>query len=160
MTNKAKGVGSAVFVFILVGIVAPYAINYFRPLAERFAVLPPSQEIWMVFIFFGVVYAVVEYLQNAYAKGEYLWLAGRLGSGAASLGLFSYIFFYMIGSSSLSSEEGVDAAGLVTLIYVSIGLSYLYLFLDFYDARRSRRTVNNKTSSPVTAEPNMHDNPA
>ncbi|MDG7000793.1 MAG: hypothetical protein JRN15_17000, partial [Nitrososphaerota archaeon] len=100
------------------------------------------------FLIFGVLYAAVEYLQNAYAKGNYQWLIGKLGSGVVSLGLFSYIFFYMIGSSSLSAE-GVDATGLVYLIYASIGLSYLYLFLDFYDARRSRSVINRTAETPV-----------
>ncbi|MCL5068584.1 MAG: hypothetical protein M1368_09575 [Thaumarchaeota archaeon] len=137
MTDNAKGVSSAVFVFALVGAVLPYLINYFRPLAEKYVILSSPQQIWMVFLLFGVLFAIVEYLQNAYSKGNYRWLTGKLGSGVVSLGFFSYIFFSMLGSNALSTE-GVDTTGLVLLIYVSIGLSYLYLFLDFYDARSSR----------------------
>ena len=137
MTDNVKGVTSAVFVFALVGVVLPYLIDYFRPLAEKYVALPPPQQIWVAFLLFGALFALVEFLQNAYSKGNYRWLIGKLGSGAVSLGFFSYIFFYMLGSSSLSTQ-GVETTGLVLLIYVSIGLSYLYLFLDFYDARSSR----------------------
>ncbi len=141
MTDKGKGVASAAFVFVLVGIIAPYAIGYFRPQAEKFVTLPSSQEIWVAFLAFGVLYAIVEYLQNAYAKGNYPWLAGKLASGAVSIGFFSYIFFYMLGSSSLGTA-GMQADGLLLLIYASIGLSYVYLFLDFFDARSVQLDAN------------------
>lgn len=145
-----KGVTSAAFVFVLVGIVAPYLIDYFRPLAEKFVTLPSSQQIWVVFLLFGALFAAFEFLQNAYPKGKYPWLLGKLGSGAVSLGFFSYIFFYMMGSSSLASA-GVQATGLILLIYASIGLSYLYLFFDFYDARASSRSqVNGKNDQELS----------
>lgn len=137
MPKNMKGLASAALVFVLVGILAPYVLQYFRPVAVRYITLPSTQEIWAVFIFFGVLFAIVEFLENAYVKGDYHWLAGKLGSGIVGLAFLSYIFFYMVGSSSIGSG-GVEATGLVLLIYLSIGLSYLYLFLDFYDARGSR----------------------
>jgi hypothetical protein len=35
-------------------------------------------------------------------------------------------------------SAGIQSTGLLSLIYLAVGLSYAYLVLDFYDARRSR----------------------
>lgn len=152
MPNHAKGIGAAVLVFVLVGIILPYLLGYFRPLAEKYVILPSSTEIWVAFLIFGVLFAAVEYLQNAYSKGNYPWLLGKLLSGAVSLGFFSYIFFYMLGYNP-AGTEGLETTGLVLLIYLSIGLSYLYLFLDFFDARRSRPSPTPSAPSPSPQNP-------
>ena len=146
--SNIKGIISAVPVFVLVSIVLPYALQYFRPSVEKFIRLPPSQQLWAVFFLFGVIFAVFEFLLNAYVKGDYPWLVGKIGNGICSLAFLSYIFLGMIGSDSLGSE-GVGADGLLLLIYASIGLSYLYLFLDFYDARSSKpKPVETQEESP------------
>ena len=146
MAQYLIGIASALFVFVPIGILAPFVLQYFRPNFEQYITLPPSQEIWLVFLFFGALFALVEFLQNAYLKGDYHWLVGKLGSGILGFAFLSYIFFYMVGTPSLGSA-GVEATGLVVLISVSIGLSYLHLFLDFYDARGSRR------AKPMEAKP-------
>ncbi len=149
MAQHLRGLISAVIVLVPVGILAPYVLQYFRPHFEKYITLPPSQEIWAMFLLFGALFALVEFLQNAYLKGDYHWLAGKLGSGIIGFAFLSYIFFYMVGSPSLGSA-GVEATGLVLLISVSIGLSYLHLFLDFYDARGSRPKPLENPVAPQT----------
>ena len=131
----AKGVLSAVAAFLLVGVAFPYLLEYFSPEISSYVGLPPAEELWAVFLAIGAAFAATTFLQNAYSKGDYPWLFGRLGRGIVSIALFTYLFSLL--PSSLGSS-GMQASGMLYLIYLAVGLSYGYLILDFYDARRSR----------------------
>ena len=135
MAKIAKGVSSAAFRLVVVGIAIPYLIEYFAPTISTYLQLPPANEVWAVFILMGCLFAVTGYLQNAYSKGDYPWLFGKIGSGLAEAVFFTYLFLLLpngVGSA------GIQSTGLLTLIYLAVALSYGYLVLDFYDARRSR----------------------
>ncbi|MDA4128250.1 MAG: hypothetical protein OK422_02105 [Thaumarchaeota archaeon] len=150
MVNKWKGLGAAVYKFLIVGVIAPLAIDYLRPAILRYIGLPPSQEIWIILGVFGVLFAVTAFFQNAYVKGDFPWLFGKLGGGAVTLAFYAYLFLVLPGTSSIAGSDGFQGAGLLALIYVSIGLSYLHLFLDFADARRSRQRGAAGNPSNVT----------
>jgi hypothetical protein len=136
LANIAKGVLHAAVSFIVVGVVFPFLIGYFSPLITSYLKLPPQNSIWVALIGIGILFALTSFLQNAYIKGDYPWLFGRLGSGIANLVLYTYIFALL--PSSIGSSE-IQSSNLLLLIYLAIGLSYGYLILDFFDTRRNRR---------------------
>lgn len=135
MAKVAKGVSSAAVRFILVGFALPYVVEYLAPTISTYIQLPPANEVWAVFILVGAAFAVTGYLQNAYSKGDYPWLFGRIGSGLTEAVLFTYLFLLLPNSVG---SAGIQSTGLLYLIYLAVALSYGYLVLDFYDARRSR----------------------
>lgn len=135
MASIAKGISSAAVRFAVVGIAFPYLVEYFSPTISTYLQLPPANEVWLVFILIGSLFAVTGYLQNAYSKGDYPWLFGRIGSGLTEAVLFTYLFLLLPNSVG---SAGVQSTGLLSLIYLAVALSYAYLILDFYDARRSR----------------------
>jgi hypothetical protein len=135
MAKIAKGVSSAAVRFLAVGIALPYLVEYFSPTISTYLQLPPANEVWAVFILIGSLFAVTGYLQNAYSKGDYPWLFGKVGSGLTEAVFFTYLFLLLPNSVG---SAGVQSTGLLSLIYLAVALSYAYLVLDFYDARRSR----------------------
>jgi hypothetical protein len=135
LVKIAKGISSAAVRFVVIGIVLPYLLEYFSPTISSYVQLPPPSEVWAAFILIGALFAVSSFLQNAYSKGEFPWLFGKIGGGIASIVFFTYIFLLLpktVGSA------GIQSAGLLSLIYLAVALSYAYLVLDFVDARRSR----------------------
>ncbi|HUK75715.1 MAG TPA: hypothetical protein VLU99_07970 [Nitrososphaerales archaeon] len=137
MAKIAKGVSSAALRFIAIGLMAPYLVEYFSPTISTYLQMPPANEVWAVLILLGAFFAVTGYLQNAYSKGDYPWLFGKIGSGLGEAAFFTYVFLLLPNDASLSGT-GVQSGGLLTLIYLAVALSYGYLVLDFFDARRSR----------------------
>jgi len=135
MAKIAKGVSSAVVRLVVVGFAIPYLIEYFAPTISTYLQLPPPNEVWAVFILMGSFFAVTGYLQNAYSKGDYPWLFGKIGSGLAEAVFFTYLFLLLPNSVG---SAGIQSTGLLSLIYLAVALSYGYLLLDFFDARRSR----------------------
>lgn len=133
--KMAKGILSAATAFLVVGVAFPYLLEYFSSDISSYVLLPPADEVWAVFLAIGAVFAVTGFLQSAYSKGDYPWLLGRLGRGIISIVLFTYLFSML--TSSVGSA-GFQASDLLYLIYLAVALSYGYLILDFYDARRSR----------------------
>jgi hypothetical protein len=131
----AKGILSAAAAFLVVGVALPYLLEYFSQDISSYVRLPPADELWAVFLALGAAFAVTGFLQNAYSKGDYQWLFGRLGRGIVSIALFTYLFSLL--PSSVGSA-GFQAMDLLYLIYLAVALSYGYLILDFFDARRSR----------------------
>jgi hypothetical protein len=136
LANISKGILHGAVAFIAVGVVFPFLIGYFSPLISSYLKLPPQNSIWVAFIGIGILFALTSFLHNAYIKGDYPWLFGRLGSGIANLVLYIYIFALL--PSSIGSSE-IQSSNLLLLIYLAIGLSYGYLILDFFDMRRNRR---------------------
>jgi hypothetical protein len=136
--DLVKGIPAAVLRFIVVGIAIPFLIGYLAPTISSYVTLPPSSEIWAVFILFGALFAVTAFLQHAFSKGEYPWLFGKIGGGLVSLAFLYYLFLFI--PSGMSSETGaeVSATGLISLIILSVVLSYGALVFDFFDARRQR----------------------
>jgi len=137
MAKIAKGVSSAFVRFFLIAIIVPYVLEYLAPTISTYLQLPPANEVWAVFILVGSLFAVTGYLQNAYSKGDYPWLFGKVGSGLLEAVFFTYLFLLLPNSVTLSGT-GVKSSGLLSLIYLAVALSYAYLVLDFFDARRSR----------------------
>ena len=135
MAKIAKGVGSAFVRFFLIAIIVPYVLEYLAPTISTYLQLPPANEVWTVFILVGSLFAVTGYLQNAYSKGDYPWLFGKIGSGLTEAIFFTYLFLLLPNSVG---SAGVQSTGLLFLIYLAVALSYAYLVLDFFDARRSR----------------------
>jgi hypothetical protein len=135
LANIARGISSAAVSFVVVGIAFPYLLEFFSSAISTYVQLPPSAGVWTAFILIGALFAVTSFLQNAYSKGEYPWLFGRIGAGVASLVLFTYILLLVPKSDG---STAIQATGLLTLIYLAVVLSYAYLILDFIDARRSR----------------------
>jgi hypothetical protein len=131
----AKGILSAAAAFLVVGVALPYLLEYFSQDISSYVRLPPADELWAVFLALGAAFAVTGFLQNAYSKGDYQWLFGRLGRGIVSIALFTYLFSLLPSSVG---PAGIETSGLLYLIYLAVALSYGYLILDFYDARRSR----------------------
>jgi hypothetical protein len=135
MVKIARGIAGAAASFVVVGIVFPYLLEYFSPTISTYLQLPPPGEVWAVFILLGGLFAVTSFLQNAYSKGDFPWLFGKIGNGLVNVVFFTYLFLLLpngIGSA------GIQSTGLLSLIYLAVALSYAYLILDFYDARRSR----------------------
>jgi uncharacterized membrane protein YuzA (DUF378 family) len=135
LAKIAKGILSAAPRFVLVGIALPYVIEYLAPTLSAYVQLPSPSQVWTIFIFIGALYALTNFLQTAFSKGEYPWLIGRLGGGVVAAVFFTFIFGLL--PKSLGSA-GIQSTGLLSLIYLDIALAYLYLILDFFDARRSR----------------------
>ncbi len=135
MAKIATGVLSAVVAFLAVGVAIPYLLGYYRTQISTYVQLPPQNQIWAALIVIGGLFAVTGYLQNAYSKGDYPWLFGKLGRGFVGIAFFTYLFSLL--PSSLSSAGKIQTSDLLYLIYLAIALSYGYLVLDFYDARRS-----------------------
>jgi hypothetical protein len=140
LVKIAKGISSAAVRFFAVGIIFPYLLEYFSPTISSYVQLPPPREVWAVFILMGALFAVTGFLQNAYSKGDFPWLFGKIGGGIVSIIFFTYLFLLLpktVGSA------GIQSTGLLSLIYLSVALSYCYLILDFVDARRSRASKPN-----------------
>jgi hypothetical protein len=133
--NVAKGVSNAAARFAVVGIAFPYLLEYFSPTISTYLRLPPPGDVWAVFILMGALFAATSFLQNAYSKGDLPWLFGKIGSGIASVIFFTYLFLLL---PNTVGTAGVQSTGLLSLIYLTVALSYAYLILDFVDARRSR----------------------
>jgi len=137
MAKIAKGVSSAALRFLVIGVAAPYLLEYFAPSISTYLQLPSAIEVWAVFILVGALFAVTGYLQNAYSKGDYPWLFGKVGNGLLEAVFLTYLF-YLLPNSVTVAGTGVKSTGLLYLIYLGVALSYAYLILDFFDARRSR----------------------
>lgn len=120
------------------GVALPFVLDSIDRLISRYVTLPPSNERWSVFVAFGILFAVVGFLQRAYVKGDFPWLFGKIGGGVVSLAFYSYIFLFLPSPGGLASSQNFQLGGLLALIYLSIGLSYLHLILDFVYARRTR----------------------
>lgn len=132
--NIAKGLSQAVLDFLVVGVGFPFALEYFSPVFSGYVTLPPSSEVYDVFALLGSLMAVAGFLRNAFSKGQYPWLVGRIGGGLVEFGIFYFLFLDI--PNSLASA-GVESSGLVALAALAVVLSYGYLVLDFFDARRS-----------------------
>lgn len=139
MAKIAKGVLSAVPAFLVVGIGIPYLIGYFRPQILTYIKLPAQDSIWVALIAIGALLAVMGYLQTAYSKGDFPWLFGKLGNGIVNIGLFIYMYSLLPSSlGSLGSAE-IQTSNLIYLVYLAVALSYGYLIMDFWVARRKKR---------------------
>ncbi len=136
MAKIAKGVLSAAVAFLAVGVAIPYLLGYYRPQISAYVQLPPQGQIWAALVVIGGLFAVTGYLQNAYSKGDYPWLLGKLGRGFVGIAFFTYLFSLL--PSSIGAAGKIQTSDLLYLIYLAIALSYGYLVLDFYDARRTR----------------------
>jgi hypothetical protein len=135
LAKIAKGIASAAVRFLLVGVAFPYLLEYFSPAFSSYVQLPPPNEVWAVFVIMGALFATASFLQSAYSKGDFPWLFGKIGGGLLTIVLFTYIFLLLPKSVGAA---GFQSTGLLSLIYLSVVLSYAYLVLDFFDARRSR----------------------
>lgn len=122
--------------FLAVGVAIPYLLGYYRPQISAYVQLPPQGQIWAALVVIGGLFAVTGYLQNAYSKGDYPWLLGKLGRGFVGIAFFTYLFSLL--PSSIGAAGKIQTSDLLYLIYLAIALSYGYLVLDFYDARRTR----------------------
>ena len=142
MAKIAKGLARAVLNFAVVGVGFPYLLEHFSTEISSYVPLPPPDEVWAVFIAIGAMFAVTGYLQNAYSKGDYPWLGGKLGSGIVGVAFYTYAFSLL--PSSIGST-GIQTSDLLYLIYLAIALSYGYLVLDFFDARRSKAFKQKET---------------
>lgn len=133
-----RGIGAAALRFVIVGIAVPFVAVSLAPSVSSYVKLPSSAEIWAVFLLFGSVFAVTSFLENAYSKGEYPWLGGKIGGGLAGWGLFYYLFSFI--PSGMGSETGaeISATGILVLVLLGVVFSYGYIVLDFYDHRRMR----------------------
>lgn len=120
--------------FLVVGVGLPFIIEYFAPLFSAYVTLPPASEVYEVFVLLGSLMAVAGFLRNAFSKGQYPWLVGRISGGLVEFGIFYFLFLDI--PKSLASA-GVESSGLVGLAALAVVLSYGYLILDFFDARRS-----------------------
>ena len=137
MAKIAKGVWSAALRFVVVGLAIPYLVEYFSPTISSYIALPPSALVWEALLLLGALFAVTGYLQNAYTKGDFPWLFGKIGSGIVNAVLFTYLFLLLPNSlRSAGASAGVESSGLLTLVYLAVALSYVYLILDFVDARQ------------------------
>jgi hypothetical protein len=132
-----RGFGSAVLNFVLVGIVIPEVLLAFAPDFSAYIKLPPSTEIWEVFLLFGVLLAVTNFCLNGYSKGEFPWLFGKIGLGLVDVGLFYFLFLLIPGSLNAAGATSSESSGLIYLVGLAVALSYGYIVLDFVDARRT-----------------------
>ncbi len=137
MASLAKGFTSAALRFFLVGVALPWALDFFSPLVSAYVKLPPSSGRWTLFLAFGALFAITGFLQNAYRKGDYPWLVGKIGGGVADLAFFSYVILFLPSAAAVGSQS-FRMTGLLALVYAAVALAYLYLALDFFDARRTR----------------------
>jgi hypothetical protein len=139
MANATKGVAVAAFYFAVVGLAFPFLLEHFSPQITTYVPLPPARSVWTAFLSIGAAFAVTGFLQGAYSKGEYPWLAGKLGSAIPDIALLTYL--YSLVPSSVGSVGTVETSQLLYLVYLAIALSYCYLVFDFFDARRSSAEV-------------------
>lgn len=128
---------NAAVAFLVVGIVMPYLIGYYRPQILTYVQLPPQSSMWVALVVIGALFAVTSFFQNAYSKGDFPWLFGRLGNGLVDLVFFTYMFSLL--PSSIGSAAGIQTSDLLYLIYLAVALSYGYLILDFWVARRKKK---------------------
>jgi len=136
LVKMVKGILNAAAAFLVVGVAFPYLIGYYRPQILSYVQLPPEEDIWAIFITIGALFAVTSFLQNAYTKGDFPWLFGRLGNGIVNVVFFTYMLSLLPGSLG---SEGIQTSNLLYVIYLAIALSYGYLILDFWVARRKKR---------------------
>ena len=134
--NIAKGLSQAILDFLVVGVGLPFLTEYLAPTLSSYVTLPPASEVWDVLLLLGSLMAAAGFLRNAYSKGQYPWLVGRIGGGLVELVVF--YFFFLLVPHSLGSA-GVESSGLIALAALAVVLSYGYLVLDFFDARRTSR---------------------
>ena len=114
--------------------IAPALLMLWLVIAAEERPGPPAQ-VWTSFVLFGALFAVTSFLQTAYSKGDFPWLFGKIGGGLVNISFFTFLFLFLpktVGSA------GIQSTGLLSLIYLTVGLSYLYLVLDFVDARRTK----------------------
>jgi hypothetical protein len=137
MVKIAKGILNAAVAFLVVGVVMPYLIGYYRPQILTYVQLPSQSSMWVALVAIGALFAVTSFFQNAYSKGDFPWLFGRLGNGIADIVLFTYMFSLL--PSSIGSAAGIQTSNLLYLIYLAVVLSYGYLVLDFWVARRKKK---------------------
>lgn len=131
-----RGLLRAATNFAIVGVLFPYLLEYYSPQISSYVPLPPAYEVWAVFLAIGAGFAVTGFLQGAYSKGDYPWLFGKLASGVVSIAFFTFMFSLL--PSSIGSAGEIQASGLLYLIYLAVALSYGYLVLDFFEARRTK----------------------
>jgi hypothetical protein len=140
MVKIANGVWSAAVRFFVVGIAVPYLVEFFSPTISKYIQLPAPSLVWGALVIIGALFAVMGFLMNAYSKGDFPWLFGKVGNGLVEAFLFTYLFLLLPNSLSSSGvSAGVDSSGLLTLVYLAVALSYAYLILDFADARRTKK---------------------
>src|SRR5579864_508676 len=150
MPKTARGIASGAFNFVIVGVVFPFLIEYFAAAISKYVPLPAASEVWTVFIVLGVAFAITGFLQRAYSKGEYPWLAGKLLSAVASIGFYTFVFSLI--PSGARSGGTIETSNLLYLIYLAIALAYGYLILDFYDARRNAAGYQRKVPTVSIGE--------
>jgi hypothetical protein len=140
LVNILRGASSAILDFLVIGIAVPYAVEYFAPTISSYIALPPPSEIWGVFLLFGVLLAATGFLQRGYSKGDFPWLAGKIGGGLVEFGIFYFLFLLLpksLGGSGSSAT--LESTGLLVLVGLAFFFSYGYLILDFWDARRTKQ---------------------
>jgi hypothetical protein len=145
----AKGLSSAVVSFVVVGLALPFLLEFFSQQISSYVQLPPGSEIWAAFLLIGALFGITSFLQNAYSKGDYRWLLGKLGRGLASLALYIFVFSLLPGTFG---SAGIQTSDLLYLIYLAVALSYGYLILDFFQARRERGAARPQDASPLPQE--------
>ncbi len=141
MRRLWRGIISAAFSFVLVGIVVPAAIDAYRASLGRFFEVPAPLELYGTFLLFGAAFAVATFIETTSEKWQYRWLAAKLADGIIGLAFFYYLFVRIASSNLGAVESRVQDGGLLELVYVAIALSYLYLALDFGGARRAHSTT-------------------
>jgi hypothetical protein len=145
MPKLLAGLSSAALRLVVVGVAFPYALEYFAPTISSYVPLPPPAQVWTSFVLFGALFAAASFLQTAYSKGEFPWLFGKVGGGVVNIAFFTFLFLFLpktVGSA------GIQSTGLLSLIYLAVGLSYLYLVLDFIDARRTKAAPTKEPDAP------------
>ncbi len=139
MPKILKGLSSATLRFVLVGLAVPFLVEYFSPTISSYIRLPPPAQVWEELVLLGALFALMGFLMNAYSKGDFPWLFGKIGNGVVDAFFFTYLFLLLPNSlSSAGASASVQSSGLLTLVYLAVALSYGYLILDFLDARRTR----------------------
>jgi len=136
LVKIAKGILNAAVAFLVVDVVLPCLIGYYRPQVSSYVQLPPQNSMWATLIVIGALFAVTSFFQNAYSKGDFPWLFGRLGNGVVNIVFLVYLLSLL---PSTFGSAGIQTSNLLYLIYLAIALSYGYLFLDFWLARRMKQ---------------------
>ncbi len=147
MAKIARGLLVGVALFLVVGVVLPYLLDYASGFLSNYVTLPRPSERWLILLGLGGLFGATAFLQNAYSKGEYPWLFGRIGSGLTSMGFYYFVFLLLpggggSGGGNLGLGVAVDATGLLLLVYLGIVLSYGYIVLDFFDYRHRKREAS------------------
>ena len=134
----ARGLGAAALNFVVIGVVIPEVLLAFAPKLSSYIKLPSTTEIWEAFLLLGVLFAVTNFCLNAYSKGQFPWLFGKIGGGLADIALFYFLFLLIPGSLTAGGgSTSIESTGLIYLVGLAVFLSYGYIVLDFLDARRS-----------------------